>query len=298
LRSYNPQKGRKVCQGIQLLILTAPSGSHTVRGVVQHRTNLQLALSDLVEGVSSVHIWSALGWQEVMQRYRRSVLGPFWLTISTALMVGIMGPLYGKLFNQDVGTYFAHLAVSLVLWQTISQIMLDSSIAFIVSDVYIKQVRLPLTIHILRTLWKNLVILFHNFAVVVIVIIFFRPPLGLALLLFPLALVIFAANALWVGILLGMVCARFRDIPLVVTNVMQVAFFLTPILWKPEMLGRHAWSVNFNPFFHFLEIMRAPLLGTPTNALSWAVVATITFAGYALTIAFYSRFRARIAYWI
>ena len=270
----------------------------TFRGSVLRKTNFQLAIADLVEGIASVHIWSALGWQEVMQRYRRSVLGPFWLTISTGLMVGIMGPLYGKLFGQDITTYFAHLAVSLVLWQTISQIVLDSSIAFIVSDVYIKQVRLPLSIHILRTLWKNLVILFHNFAVVVLVIIFFRPPLGAALLLFPLALALFAANALWVGVLLGMMCARFRDIPLVVTNVMQVAFFLTPILWKPEMLGRHAWSVNFNPFYHFLEIMRAPLLGTPTSALSWFVVTGVTVAGYALTVAFYTRFRARIAYWI
>lgn len=265
---------------------------------MQRKTNLHLAIADLVEGVSSVHIWSALGWQEVMQRYRRSVLGPFWLTISTALMVGIMGPLYGKLFNQDVGTYFSYLAVSLVLWQTISQIVLDSAIAFIVSDVYIKQVRLPLSIHILRTVWKNLVILLHNFAVVVLVIIIFRPPFGFTLLLFPVALVLFAANALWAGILLGMACARFRDIPLVVTNVVQIAFFLTPILWKPEMLGRHAWSVNFNPFYHFLEIMRAPLLGTPTNTLSWIVVAGVTLAGYVLTIAFYSRFRARIAYWI
>ena len=220
---------------------------------MQHRTNFQLAMADIVEGISSVHIWSALGWQEVMQRYRRSVLGPFWLTISTALMVGIMGPLYGKLFSQDVGTYFAHLAVSLVLWQTISQIMLDSSIAFIVSDIYIKQVRLPLSIHILRTLWKNLVILFHNFAVVVIVIIFFRAPARRGLAAFSAGPRNFRSQCAMGGILLGMVCARFRDIPLVVTNVMQVAFFLTP---DPVEAGNARPSCVVGEFQSFLSFPR------------------------------------------
>lgn len=261
-------------------------------------SSLRLAITDVRDGVSSYHIWATLGWQDVMQRYRRSVLGPFWLTISTGVMVGIMGPLYGKLFNQDVGHYLAYLAVSLVLWQTMSQVVLDACIAFIAAEVYIKQVRLPLSIHVLRSLWKNLAILLHNFVVVVIVLVVVRPPLGVSLALFPLALFLFAVNAFWIGLLLGMVCARFRDIPLIVANAMQVAFFLTPILWRPDMLGRHGWSVNFNPFYHFLEIMRGPLLGAPANPLSWAIVTGLTIAGFGLTLAAYSRFRPRIAYWI
>jgi len=265
---------------------------------VQRRSNIELAISDIASGLLSFHIWGALGWQEVMQRYRRSVLGPFWLTISTAIMVGIMGPLYGKLFKQDIGDYFAYLAVNLVMWQTIFQLVQDSCTAFIVSEGYIKQVQLPLSIHVLRMLWKNLIILAHNFVVVVLAIALMRPAIDAHLLLFPLALLTFAANALWVGILLGMACARFRDVTLMVTNLMQVAFFATPIMWKPQMLGRHEWAVNLNPLYHFLEILRAPLLGGPVSMVSWAVVAGITVVGYSVMLALYSRFRARIAYWV
>jgi len=281
---------------IPILLATAwrPPG---FRDPVQ-RSNFNLAVSDIASGISSFHIWAALGWQEVMQRYRRSVLGPFWLTISTAIMVGLMGPLYAKLFQQDVLTYFAYLAVNLVLWQTIFQLVQDSCTAFIASEGYIKQMRLPLSIHVLRMLWKNLIILAHNFVVVILAIALMRPPLGLHLLLFPLAVFLFAANALWVGVLLGMACARFRDVTLMVTNLMTVAFFATPVLWKPQMLGRHEWAVNLNPFYHFLETLRAPLLGDPVNVVSWAAVGGITVTGYLVMLVFYSRFRARIAYWV
>ena len=268
------------------------------RGTVQRRSNLQLAISDILIGISSIHIWPVLGWQEVMQRYRRSVLGPFWLTISTAIMVGVMGPLYAKLFNQDIATYFAYLAVNLVLWHTMFTIVQDSCTVFIASEGYIKQMRLPLSIHVLRMLWKNMIILAHNFVVVALVIVFFQPRPGAQLLLFPLAIVLFAANALWVGILIGMACARFRDVTLMITNLMQVAFFVTPILWKPQMLGRHEWAANLNPFYHFLETLRTPLLDAPINVVSWAVVVGITASGYAITLALYARFRSRIAYWV
>jgi len=265
---------------------------------VQRRSNFQLAISDIVSGVCSIHIWPTLGWQEVMQRYRRSVLGPFWLTIGTAVMLCIMGPLYAKLFNEDIAAYFPYLAVNLVLWQTIFQLVQDGCTVFILSEGYIKQMRLPLSIYVLRMVWKNLIILAHNFVVVVLVIAFFPPKIGVQLLVFPLAVFVFAANALWVGILLGMVCARFRDVALMLTNLMQVAFFVTPVMWKPQMLGRHEWAVNLNPFYHFLETLRTPLLGEPANMSSWAMVAGITLAGYAVTILLYSRFRSRIAYWV
>ena len=262
------------------------------------KTNRQLALADLVEGIASVHIWPALGWQEVVQRYRRSVLGPFWLTLSTGIMVGVMGPLYGKLFKLDIASYFPYLAVSMVLWQTISQVAQDCSNVFIAAEGYIKQVRLPYSIYVLRLVWKNLIILMHNLAVVLLVILYFRPPLGLGALLFPVGLLLFAANAIWVGTVLGMVCARFRDLPLIVTNLMQVAFFLTPIMWKPQMLGRYEWTVNLNPLYHILETMRAPLTGAPFDPIPWIFVLCMTVLGYALTIGVYSRFRARIAYWV
>lgn len=261
-------------------------------------SNLSLALQDLKDGVGSIYIWPMLGWQEIRQRYRRSVLGPFWLTISTGVLVGAMGPLYGRLLGQDVSAYFPYLATSLVVWLMISTTVNELCFAFISADGFIKQIKLPLTIHVLRVVWKNLIVFVHNLVIVGLVLIFFPPPLSMNLFLFPVALFLLAMNALWVGILLGLMCARFRDIPQIVTSLMQVALFLTPVLWKAEMLGRNIFAAKINPLFHFLEIVRHPLLGGAIPTLSWLVVLSITAFGSLVAIIVFSRFRSRIAYWV
>jgi ABC-type polysaccharide/polyol phosphate export permease len=262
------------------------------------RSSLRLAFDDVSEGLGNLHIWSALGWQDVKQRYRRSMLGPFWLTISTGLMVALMGPLYGKLFNQDFGAYFAFLTIGFVLWQLISQTVNESCTSFITAEGYIKQVKLPLSIHILRVVWRNVVYFLHNMLVVVVVLLYLKVPVGAALLLFPLSVLVFSFNAFLIGMILGVMCARFRDIPIIMLNLMQAAFFLTPILWQPAMLGRYEWSVNLNPFYHFIEIMRAPLLGAWPSVLSWQVVGAITVVAFACALAILGRFRARVPYWV
>jgi len=271
--------------------IAAATSSHAKSG-------LRLALDDILEGMRNSDIWLMLGWLEVKQRYRRSVLGPFWLTISSALIISAMGPLYGKLFNQPISDYFAYLAVGYVIWQLMSQIITDACYAFINAESYIKQVRLPLTVHIMRILWRSLIIFFHNFIIVLLVLAYFRPEVGWHLLLFPVAMLMFLVNAVWVSIVLGLVCARFRDIPLIVNNLVLVAFFVTPIMWSPQMLGRYQWTVNLNPFYHFLEIIRQPLLGGGLNLVSWAAVAGITVVGFAAMLKLFSRFRARVAYWV
>jgi ABC-type polysaccharide/polyol phosphate export permease len=260
--------------------------------------NLHLAWRDLLEGVRAGHIWPALGWQDVKQRYRRSLLGPFWLTISTGLLLSLMGPLYGKLFNQDVGGYFLHLSVSFVVWQLFAAYITDACGAFIGAEGFIKQVRLPLTIYVLRLIWKNLIIFFHNMLFVALVLAYLRPRLGFDVVLVPVGLLFFSLNALWLGIVLGLISARFRDIPVIIGNIVQVFFFLTPVLWQPGMLGRHAWAVNLNPFYHFLEIIRTPLIGAPINYLSWMTVLAMTVLGFAFVLPFFARYRARVAYWV
>ena len=271
---------------------------HLHKNLVNSRTSIQLAVKDIVDGLLSVHVWAVLGWQEVRQRYRRSILGPFWITISTALMVVVMGPLYGKLFGQDIGRYFAHLGISYVFWLFLAQTINDSCTAFISSEGYIKQVKLPLTVYVASVIWKNVVFLAHNFVVIVLVMGYVRPQIGISILLVPVALVVMAVNGIMFGVVLAALSARFRDIPMIVLNLVQVAFFMTPVMWQAQMLGRHQWAVNLNPFYHFLEIARAPLLGLPTNAWSWVAVAALTLVGGVACMVTMTRCRSRIAYWV
>ena len=257
-----------------------------------------LAIRDVRDGIGSVYLWSMLAWQEIKQRYRRSTLGPFWLTISYGAMIGGMGPLYGKLLQQDISAYFPYLAVSFVTWIFLSGIVNDACSAFIGAEGFIKQVKLPLTVHVMRVVWKQVLILAHNFVIVPLVMIFYPTHVTWELLLVPFGVLMIAVNGIWLGVLLGLLCARFRDISQIVASVVQIAFFMTPVMWRSDLLGRKAWIVEINPFYHFLEIVRAPLLGTGIPWHSWLVVFCITAAGFALTLPVFARYRARVAYWV
>ena len=179
-------------------------------------------------------VWSILGWQEVRQRYRRSILGPFWLTLSTGVMIIAMGPLYGRLLGQDVSSYLPYLAVSLVLWQLLANLTTESRQAFIAAEPYIKNLKLPLLVHVLRVIWRNLIIFAHNLLIVVIVYAIAAPAMGWHVLRFPLALGVLLTNALWLGLFLGLLCARFRDIPQILPALFKSHSFLLRCSGRPK----------------------------------------------------------------
>lgn len=262
------------------------------------RVPFAAAVADIALGLRSVRMWHMLAWQEIRQRYRRSVLGPFWITISTGCLVAGMGPLYSKLLNQPMGVYFTYIAVGLVLWQLISGLISDCCQAFIHAEGFIKQVRLPLSLHVLRVVWRNALMFAHNSVIIVLVLVFAPPPLHWSLMTSIAGFAVLLLNALWVGLLLGMVSARFRDIPQFINSLLQVGLFLTPILWKVEMLGDHQWVALINPIYHFIEIIRSPLMGAGVSTVSWAAVGAMTVVGWTITMLVFTRFRARIAFWV
>jgi ABC-2 type transport system permease protein len=261
-------------------------------------SNASRAWRDLIEGAAALHIWGMLGWQEIRLRYRRSTLGPLWLTIGTGVLVTGMGPLYGKLLNQDMAKYLPFLTVGLIVWNFFASMMNDSCNAFVHAEGMIKQLKLPFSIHVLRVVWRNLITFAHNFVVLLVVLACFPQQWGWNVLLVPWALLIIAFNGWWVGLFLGMAGARFRDISPIVASVVQIMFFLTPVLWPLAQLGRYSWLGLWNPIYHFVEILRAPLLGGVIAPVSWLVVAAVTIGGWLLTFLLFSRFRGRIAYWV
>ena len=265
--------------------------SPTSRGV-------SLALRDLREGAGNLHIWPLLGWMEIKQRYRRSVLGPFWLTISYGVMIGAMGPLYGRLLQQDISAFFPYLATGWVVWILIASLITEGCGAFIGAEGYIKQSKLPLSVHVLRVVWKNLIIFAHNVVIVVLVLLIYPPNLSWHVLLVPLGLLVVALNGVWFGILFGLLSARFRDIPQIAASVVQVLFFLTPVFWQPQMLGTRRWIADWNPLHHLVEVIRAPSLGQGPAWNSWLVVLGVTAAGYLVAFYMFSAYRARISYWV
>jgi lipopolysaccharide transport system permease protein len=258
----------------------------------------RLAVDDLVRGGGLWRLAWALGWLDIRLRYRGSMLGPFWLTISTAVMVGALGLLYSTLFKMDLASYLPFLALSQVLWSFLAALVSDACSCFTEADSVIRSVRMPFFVFSMRTLIRNVMVLAHNILVIVLVFAIFAVWPGWNTLLAIPGLLIWTADALALTLLLGAFCARFRDIQPIVNSIMQIMFFMTPVIWKPEQLGAGVANLPWNPFFDLLEIVRGPLLDTSVSAMTWLGAIGYSVALCSVSWAFFVRARGRITFWI
>lgn len=276
--------------------------SETFGGVAQPLpippSKAAVAWRDLVDGAAKSWIWTALAVQDIRLRYRGSVLGPFWLTISMLVMAGAMGLIYSRLFAVDAKTYLPYLITGLVVWQFISGIVTEGCDTFLRAQNVIQQIPMPFSIHVYRTVCRNLLVLAHSFVVIPIGLVVLRLGVDWHVVETAAGLALLAVNGVWISILLGMLSARFRDIPPIVANFMQIGFFITPIFWPIDALGDWKPIATLNPLFAAIDLVRAPLLGLQVSETSWIVLLCTTVLGCGITFALFARFRTRIAYWI
>lgn len=259
---------------------------------------LKLCLQDIKDGLFGSFVWFYMAWQDIKQRYRRSTIGPFWITISTGVMLSAMGPLYGKLFHQEIGPYFQYITVSFVIWLLISGFINESCTIFIAAENIIKNVNMPFSMHLLRTLTRSFMMFGHNLLFVFAVLYFF-PPVHMNTMLLALpGLFLVWVNLFWIGLILAIICTRFRDVTQIIGSLVQIAFFMTPVMWNANMLGHNHFVADWNLLYHLIEMIRAPLLGQMPSLLSWWVVSASAITGTSVSLIFFSRFRLRIAYWL
>src|SRR6476661_7980082 len=98
------------------------------------RSPVSAACSDIMNGAAKRWLWMALAFQDTKLRYRGSVLGPFWLTITTVVMVASMGAIYSTLFNVSASTYLPYLAIGLIAWSYISTAISDGCQTFLSAE--------------------------------------------------------------------------------------------------------------------------------------------------------------------
>ena len=259
-----------------------------------------IAVLELTSSAARWETWSALAWADTKSRYRRTTIGPFWLTLSTAAMVGSVGILYAGLFGSNISQYLPFLGVGMIVWTFINTVITEGCSVFISATGYIKSVPLPLAAHVYRLLARNAITLAHNAILLIVLWLMFRWPVGLdaafALLGFLIALVAVAGVALTLGIL----CARFRDVAQIVMAITQLLFLLTPIMWMPSTLKTPALEgvIQWNPVYHLIEVVRGPLLGQTPAIEIWAKALLLAVASLTIGVGCYHKFRHRVAYWL
>lgn len=260
---------------------------------------LILAFSDLLDSLRNWRLWTLLGWLEIRQRYARSKIGPFWLTISMGVLVGALGVVYGSLFGQNIADYLPMVAIGLVAWNLFSSLVNEGSMAYINSASYIRQVNTPKLIYVLQVAWRNLVIFAHNFVIVLLVLAVFGVKSWLTLPLFIPGLALFVLNGVWIGMVAGLLSARFRDFPQIIAALLQVAFYVTPILFHGAMLSeKHRWIVTFNPLAYLIDVVRQPLVGVAPPASTWIITGVMALLGWLCALWLTGRYHKRIPYWV
>lgn len=255
------------------------------------------AIQDLYDGLRQSELWLTLGWHDIRQRYRRSIAGPFWITISMAMMIAGIGYLSSGVLNQRIDDYLPYLAAGIIVFGLIQSLVNEGCNVFIETSRSILQIKAPFSIYVYQIMWRNFLIFLHNITIYGLIAIIFQLNPGFTAFLSIIGVLAIVLNGFFLAFVVGGLGARFRDVPLICMNLMQVAFFMSPIFWRPNQ-AQNQLFIELNPFTYFIESVRMPLMGQAPPLSLWIVIAAITCANAMVSVLFFARIRPRIPYWL
>jgi ABC-type polysaccharide/polyol phosphate export permease len=259
---------------------------------------LQTALRDLQNSFARLGLAWSLATHDVGSRYRGSVLGPFWITLSMALMVLGIGFLYASLNHQPLNEFLPYVAIGIVFFGVMTGVINEGCETFVLAASMLSQTSLPMFTFVWRTLFRNLINLAHHLVIVVALLIFYgywktaNAPLAVV------GILLLLVNVSWMSVLAGVASARYRDIPQIVMSVMQFAIFMTPVFWLPDRFGKHQAVLDLNPFYHLLHAVRGPLLGQPVRELTYIVLVAMAVFGWITAFLIFARTRRRLVHYL
>ncbi len=209
------------------------------------------------------YFWTHLTMSDLRSRWRRSFFGMFWSVIQPLGLTLLVSFVFSRIFKIDFTSYAPYILSGLIVWEFSVTCVVGGSLSFVQADAYIKQCRHPLAIYSLRTMLTALLVLImatgplfvwaviampQNFGITWLATVLIFPIL--ALIMWPLAT------------LLAYIGVRFRDLPPALSLVMQALYFVSPVYFETSMFRRGGLDalVDYNPLYHVLQILRAPLL--------------------------------------
>lgn len=241
----------------------------------------------------------ALAWNDIAKQYRRSFLGPIWISINTAIFIIAFGLIGAQLFKTDVASYLPYFAVGHVFFSFFTLVIQESCHTFTQAEGYLKHAASPKLLHVFRGVLRNLMILAHNFLIIIAVLVWAGGITSIKFSHLFAALCLCCIAFFLASGIVATLCTRFRDVPMIVASVMQVLFFLTPVMWRPDQLTERArWLVHMNPFATFLELARAPLLGVAPVPGTYHAALFIIAVLIGVFVPVTAWARSKIVYWI
>ena len=259
----------------------------------------RLAIIDLAGALRRRNLILLLGFSNVASLYRRSVFGQFWMTISNIMLILAIGFVWANIWKQPLTEFLPYLTAGHIFWILMTASLTDASTTFATSASYLKELNLPRSTYLLAGIVKQLVVLGHNLVVLPFVFIacglWPTPSVFLVVPALVLTVATLLAASFWISIL-GL---RFRDVPNIISSLTTVLFFLTPVIWHKDLIDQDLRALLiFNPFYIFLELIRAPLLGYHVDAHYWFIGISILAVNAVVGFVVFAKWRRWITFWL
>lgn len=254
---------------------------------------------DIHDGLAAWRLWYLIGSAEMRRRYARSKLGPLWVMVSSGILIATLGFMWSVLWRQPLAEMLPYVGLGLITWQLISGVLSEATIAFPTNSHYFLNQYLAASSIIFSLIYRNGIIFLMNILFPMLIVLSVGEPLTAYSLLAVPGFVLLAITCFWSAFVTAILCARFRDVSQIVISILQVAMYITPVVWKPEQLpGASRLLFYLNPFSVGVTVFRDPLLGRTVPLEMWALAFALAFAGLLLSLPFIGRYRRRLIYWL
>jgi ABC-2 type transport system permease protein len=264
----------------------------------QKPINQMTAVDDIRTGWSAKKAWSYIAYEDIKKKYRRTFFGPLWISAEYAIFIVTKGLIFSILLKVNIKEFFPYLAAGFLIWRLIVGVINQSTTVFIQSKNIIETLPLPFSFHVFRLVYTQFLNFFHYMLVFIVIAILSGLSLSRATPLFFVGMAVLSLLFVGITFIQGTLCCKFRDIIPLTQSITTLAFFVTPILWKKEMMGRRGWIADYNPFYHLIEIVREPLLGNFPSVLSWQVSISLTVLSLLLALILFAKYRKSIYFWL
>lgn len=244
-------------------------------------------------------LWTLLAWKEIVSKYKRTVLGPFWLSLAMIVFIFSISLIYSQLLSVEIDTYIPYLSFGVVTWIFISTTIVESCDSFVAYSGYIKQIKIPILIFVLRILVRNNIIFLHNFPMLIFILLFFNIKLTLDMIpMLLLGIIVLNINLLWMSILIAIFSTRYRDVQHMIGVMIQPIFFITPVIWNESTIKNSRFVIDFNPFYYLVESIRGVFIGENLTFEMLVYLGVIGVVGVFIAIIIFYRFHKKIVLWL
>jgi ABC-type polysaccharide/polyol phosphate export permease len=238
-------------------------------------------------------------WLDIVCQYRRSKIGPLWETINVLVMTLGITAVSSAVIGGATADLIGYVGLGIITWSVISSSIIEGASTFVRNASYITGTNLSIDLYVGRTIFKTFIVFCHHFILYALALVTGFVSLTWTSPLALVGLLLLVLNSYWMATFLAFVCARYRDVELIIRNLLQLAFFITPVFWDyRHIAGDRQFIVDYNVLFYFIEIVRGPLLGELPPLRYYIVVVAATLVGYSLAFLVYRQMRRQLAFYV